>query len=251
MAKEPSLKGTSRRPTGRMSKKKIDKAKARLLDNLLRQKANIAGNLRTGGFVGIETKYVDQTKAETSFVASNAGGELDPATNNCLNAVAQGTTQNQRDGQSYHIKSVNVRGSIYRKSTADATAAWNYTTGWIALVLDTQSNGAQLNSEDVYTSVGLPSQSFRNLQYAPRFRVLKYFEFNFDSPNMSFDGTNIERGGQVVPFNFYVKNLNIPVRCTDTGATVADIQDNSLHIIGAASDTSPYISYESRVRFVG
>lgn len=211
-------------------------------------------NVRTAGFLGIEKKFVDQTLADTTIPATIAGGELDPATNNCLNAVAQGDTESSRDGRKYQMKQIIVKGHIKREQDADQTQAPAAVNCWVALVLDTQTNGTQLNAEDVYTAVGHYEHPMRNLQYASRFKVLKYQEFQFDCPTMSWDGTNIETGGQVQNFT-WVENMEIPVTCDGTGATVSDITDNSLHIIGAASNAGGAnllkLGYESRLRFVG
>jgi len=210
-------------------------------------------NARTGGFLGIEQKYHDSTLAETVIGTSLASGERDPATANCLNGIAQGDTETTRDGKNYLIKSVHVNGYISRIVDPDNADPPTYNIGFVALVLDTQSNGAQLNSEDVYQGT-LGATPFRDLQYSASFKVLGFKQFTFDCPNVATDGTNTNSsGGQVVPFRFDV-NKDIKVHCTGTGTTVSDIQDNSLHIIASAygaGTANAYIQYNARVRFVG
>lgn len=72
-------------------------------------------NARTGGLLGVETKYFD-TSLVGSTVASPtdaSGAELDPATILCLNGVPQGNTATTRDGQKIAMKSVQIEGRIW------------------------------------------------------------------------------------------------------------------------------------------
>ncbi len=210
-------------------------------------------NPRTGGMMGVELKFHDATKAATTLPGSNSGGEMDPTTANCLNGIGQGDTESTRDGRKYIIKSIHVQGTIVRPVAANNTAYPGQALGWIALVWDKQSNGAQLNSEDVYTGTETEFP-FRNLQFESRFKVLRFMKYNFSSPEASFDGTNIESGAQSKPFEWNVR-MSTPVTTTGTGATISSISDNSYHVIGGANSASAplngQISYNSRVRFVG
>jgi len=69
---------------------------------------------------------------------------------------------------------------------------------------------------------------------------------------MVWDGTNIEMSGFTVPFKLFAK-LGIKVNYQGTTETVANITDNSLHVIGftTAIAMGPAISYNARLRFVG
>lgn len=217
-------------------------------------RARPALNARTGGYMGMELKFHDATKAATNIVGAIAGGELDPATADCINGIAQGDGESQRDGRKYLMKSVQVNGVITRAVDEDLANVPGHMAGWVALVLDTQTNLAQLNAEDVYTG-NENEVPFRNLQFSSRFKVLAYKVITFDAPQVGTDGTNtMSSGGQVRHFHWNVP-LDIPVITTGTGATVSSISDNSLHVIGSASlSTAPNqvaLTYNSRVRFIG
>jgi len=220
---------------------------------------NARANVRTGGFVGMEKKFYDTSLSGTALVSptDSAGAECDPATVLCLNAPAQGDGESNRDGRQIVMKSIGVAGLISIPNQANQTATDVSGVITICLVLDTQTNGAQLNSEDVFTNpsaaAAISPFAFRNLQYVQRFRVLQRIELKMDQPTVVWDGTNVEQGGLQIPFKLY-KNLNdLRVTFTGTTAGVANITDNSLHVIAYASNisTAPTINYNARLRFVG
>lgn len=215
-------------------------------------------NRRTGGFIGMEVKFYDTAKTITSLTAPTdaAGGEIDPTTG-ALNTIAQGDGEQNRDGRQCTLTSVHINGIISVAAQTNQTDADEACSVFVALVLDTQTNGAQLNSEDVFTNGSaaayLAATPFRNLQYTKRFKVLKSELIELKQPTIAHDGTNIEQGGYHIPFRMDKKLDNI--QCTFTGATatVASIMDNSLHIIAYCSTTAtvPQIAYNARVRFKG
>ena len=218
-------------------------------------------NYRTGGFLGIETKFYDTGLANgtlnTSTDATN--GEQDPATVSCLSAPAQGDTEQNRDGNRIIIKSCYVFGTLTKPTESDQTAVEGPHFFFVALVLDTQSNGATLNSEDVFTNpssnTSCCTQPLRNLQYSSRFRVLRTFTGVLQTQNATYDGTNIESGGGGLNFKLACPKLNIPVQFKGgaTAAGVSGVNDNSLHVIAWTSDAggAPTISYNARIRFQG
>jgi len=216
-------------------------------------------NMRTGGFLGIEKKFFDTYLATTALAsgANGAGGELDPATDNCLNAVVQGDGESNRDGKNYIIKSLHFLGRVVVNSQANKTVGWVPPSVFIAIVLDTQTNGAQLNSEDVYTnpagSIANSTCMQRNLQYSSRFRVLKTFKLDFNNPAFAYDGTNMESCGQSQSIEAHLDNLNIKVSCSATTGPIAAITDNSLHVVGFATNVTETanLTYTSRIRFMG
>lgn len=224
-----------------------------------RYKSPAMRNLRTGGFLGIETKFYDTSVYATSVsIATDAsGGEADPTTVNCISAPAQGDTEQNRDGNRIMIKSAFVTGCVIQPSQANQTSADNPTAVCVYLVLDKQSNGAQLNSEDVFKNqmgqiIGNASP-LRNLQYSSRFQVLAKRVLQLEQPPMAYDGTNIEQGGSQKLFTLSWKGqLPVQFQGGATSAGVSGVLDNSLHVIAFANHTvAPTISYNARIRFVG
>jgi len=222
-------------------------------------------NVRYGGYLGQEKKYLDQYYAQTNLSASVdwSGCETDPATTNCLNAVAQGDGVTNRDGNKYCITEINIKGLVSMAPQANQTGPDSAPHVFLALVQDKQTNAAQLNSEDVYVnpqSGGGITQGatmpFRNIQYSKRFKVLKTWAIQLPPPPMTYDGTNVEQGSARVPFDVYVKlKKPIYVECKGTSANVTDIVDNSLHMIATYENStegvSVLLSYNSRIRFYG
>lgn len=223
-----------------------------------RSAARSIANARIGGFLGIENKFYDTGVVAGALGAPTdaSGGEFDPASVNCISAPAQGDGESNRDGKNIKILSCHVAGVIAMAKQADQTAADFIPTVMVALVLDTQTNGAQLASENVYTNPSGNAQTcttpLRNLQYSKRFKVLASKILRLPQLQMTWDGTNVEQSGGSVPFRFD-KRLNLPVTFNGTTAGVASVVDNSLHIIAYAENTTavPTIYYNARVRFVG
>lgn len=209
--------------------------------------------------MGIELKYVDYAIANVALVApaACAGCEFDPATALSLNAIAQGDGEQQRDGKQVCLKSAYVTGVVDIPARTNQTAGSNVPDVFIALVLDKQTNAAQLNSEDVFTnpsaSAILGAQPIRDLQYTSRFQVLDSIVVQPPHPAITYDGTNIEQAGSRVPFKLSWTG-ELMTNYILTTAAIAAIQDNSLHIIAMAGPDltyAPVLSYNSRVRFVG
>ncbi len=213
---------------------------------------------RTGGFSGIELKFLDTSRAALTIPAPTgaAGAELDPATVLCLNAMQQGDGESDRDGRRIVMKSVYVTGSVSIAPQANLTTTDLAPLVYLALVLDTQSNGAAPNSEDIFTNPAgaalNAAQPMRNIQYTNRFKVLAKADIEMPQPQLVYDGTNIEAAGCSKMFSFF-KKFEIPVNFTGTTGTIATVSDNSLHIIGYTNSTTyaPLLNYNSRVRYVG
>lgn len=209
-------------------------------------------NLRTGGFLGIEYKFIDQTVALTAVSADWAGGELDPVGGvNCIGACTQGTGESNRDGRQINVKSIQIQGYALRPLASDSADPISPGYIKIALVQDTQTNGTQLNAEDVYNSGTLDEVAFRNLEYTRRFRVLGTAEvFPYVQATMTDGANTASCQGNLCPFSIRWKG-NVSVNFSGNAGTIADIMDNSFHIIAAGNVSTDQVCYNSRVRFIG
>lgn len=212
-------------------------------------------NLRTAGFLGIEKKFYDTYLTNQAIVATTNGAEVDPAADlSCLNAIAQGDGESNRDGRRCILKSVYVKGVLEASGVADAADPQPAKVVRVIMVLDRQTNGVQLNSEDVLKdSAGSDVNSFTNLQHSGRFRIMYDRTFVIPTGVVMADGANTgsQQMGKV-PFKIY-RNLNIPVTFDGTTENIANITDNSLHMLAICDNATgiPKISYQARVRFVG
>jgi len=216
-----------------------------------------------GAQTGIEVKFFDTAVDAVALTspATAEGGEVDPtalpAATLCLFSPSQGTGDQNRTGRRTTMKSVQISGQVVVPTQADQAAADNACQVFIALVHDKHTNSAQLNSEDVFTNLGaaaLAASPLRDMGQSTRFAVLKTWKMNLNTPNMgSGDGTLLDQGGAIRRFEGFVKLNNMRVEHVANGGTIADIQDNSLHMIAYTSSTAlaPTIAYNARVRFCG
>lgn len=211
---------------------------------------------------GIEKKFLDIPLGATALIPATAaaGGELPPTAvvTGCYSAPAQGDTSSNRDGNRIVIVECNCTGIIQVASQADQTSADTSCVVFLAMVQDTQTNGAQLNSEDVFTNptgVALTAADpFRNLSFTRRFKILRMKRIVLKIPSLTWDGTNVEQTGFHQNFKLKWKG-KMPVTFT-TGSTTADIAnvtDNSIQLIGYCTNSSlaPNVTANVRTRFYG
>lgn len=204
-----------------------------------------------------ERKYFDAdvALALAAIGGSWAGCELDPAANSLFNPVT-GDDFNQRDGRKIQVLSIKIRGHISVAAQANQTAGDPASLIRLALVQDKQTNAAQLNAEDVFASGAASNaiNAFQNPAFFGRFRVLKEKTIVMQNPVIAYDGTNVEQAGLVRPFKFkhkFKKPVVVHYNATN-GGTVADVIDNSFHIIGGTDSTSlaPGIIYKARTTYM-
>lgn len=216
---------------------------------------------RTSVKITDELKFLDNSLVDTALVAATdwTGAELDPATTLCLTAPAQGDTASSRDGKQIIAKSINVKGKVYIPQTELQGSPPVGTEIFVALVLDKQTNNAQLNSEDVYSLVaansGLNCRPLRNMNFAKRFKILKTEKFIFDNTAIShFAVDSFSKPARAIDFDWFVdlKDMKINFNSTTTGV-IGNVLDNSVHVVGIANSTTeaPAISYQARFRFIG
>lgn len=215
-------------------------------------------NVRSAGFLGLETKFYDTSLADAAIsVATDASGaEVDPSTTSMISTPAVGDSEQNRDGKKIVARYAEIKGIVNFAAQANQVAADEGNCIMVALVLDTQTNGAQMNSEDCFKNVAAVARTnaspLRNLLFGSRFRVLRTEVFEMNTKALTYDGTNIEQPGIRRPFSWYVplKNLTINFNAGTT-ASVANVVDNSLHMIAYSTAPDCYISYNARLRFVG
>lgn len=205
-----------------------------------------------------ERKYFDTevTRALVNVATSWAGAEQDPTTIGNLCSPQQGTSALTRVGTRINVLAIKIRGKITvasqtNQATGDTPAACR-----IILVQDMQTNAVQLNAEDVISS-GAGSngtEMFQNIDFFGRFRVLRDKRMIMQNPNLSWDGTNLEQQGLQRNFEWIVKfrkPVQVRFNATNSG-NVADIVDNSFHVIGGVNNTelAASLAYKCRAVFV-
>jgi len=224
-----------------------------------------------GAAVTGEMKYFDCDRSATALTAVTttwpAGTLVDPgttldlgaaavATPACLVAPTVGAALNQRVGRKIVIHKVKVHGEIIVPAQTAQAAADNAFKGRIILVVDQQTNAAPMTSAQLLrdgTAADTVIGSFQNPNNFGRFRVLKDKMFTISNLNLAGSPTTADviQSGIKMNFKFAVnfkKPLVVHFNATN-GGTVADIVDNSLHIVAGIDNNAyaPTISYYSRV----
>lgn len=256
-----------------------------------RQAVRSIANNRTGGYVGLETKFLDlQLTANVPRATpmglvpfKSQGGVWDnPAaitTDYAINVPKRGSDPTTRDGRQYRMRRLDIHGQVdvkpvgYEQGIAHSAAVIT-----LSLVLDTQANGNYPSVYDIYMEPALPrggagslqadnpvlsSHPFRNLANVKRFRVLKSVMVKLP-PQIHSDGTNTSIAHySSKTFNMSVDLKNLQVNCLADEGTVADISDNALYLVACRDTdcgdgaTTPagageiVISGHSRFRFTG
>jgi len=207
-----------------------------------------------------ERKYFDSElnqKALATLSTSWAGMECDPATIDNLFSPGQGTNFNQRIGRKVCIKSLRIHGYIeYLQQQNNGVSFDNPVLVRVILYQDKQTNGVQSQAEDVINSGGgsVAVAMFQNPVNFGRFRVLKDKKIALNVTAAAFDGTDTNMTGNLRSFNWNIrfrKPLIVNYNSQNTG-NVADIVDNSFHVIAGVNraNTSVQLNYKSRVVFV-
>lgn len=208
-------------------------------------------NARVGGFLGIEKKFVDYGYAETAMSTSWALAV--PATTS-LSTVAQGDGESNRDGRGYVIDSIQIKGYIKTGPTENLANPEVANMVRIALVWDKQTNGALPTAANIMNDgTGESWTGYRNLEYVKRFQVLKEktFKHNLSTLASNAATNDYSSGGRITPFKMsYTFKRPLNVNTSGTTADIANIVDNSLHLI-ATSGVASALAYTSRLRFKG
>jgi len=211
--------------------------------------------LRSGGFTGLEKKFQTASAIELGATAlATTWTTKENATMKCISGCAQGDTESTRDGRVYHITSIFVNGQVVIEAAEAATAPHEDIQYVIKMVLDTQTNGAQMTATDVMDGSGIvDTLAFRNLQFTSRFKILGTVKGTVQPLNMNEGQVNsFANGTRIKPFSFaWIPSTPIKVICSGTGSTIADITDNSVHIIACATSTNIDIKFQVRLRWVG
>lgn len=208
-------------------------------------------NYRIGGYLGIENKFVDHQVTQIAVTNDLATAGVDPAVG-CLCAMAQGDGESDRDGRKVTLKSIHIHGSIQHKSDESKGANVRF-----MLVQDTQTNGSAFDPTEVLKVPPNPAthsvHAFRNLQHSSRYKVL-YDKTFVSNPQIAFNN-NLSRMQSNEQRNSFRINrtLNIPVIYNGTTSALANITDNSFHVLCISDHTSSevFVQYDVRTRFVG
>lgn len=218
-------------------------------------------NVRSAGFLGIEHKFYDTSLTATTIVSTTncSGGEVNPSATSLISTVPQGDDASTRDGKQILIESVQITGQIVIPPRDAQSQARTMPTFFIALVQDTQTNAAALDSEAVFVNpsadLGLGTNPLKNLLSGSRFITHKVWKLEAKMASMAEPTVvdDVSISGQSMFFDCY-KKLSMRVDFNGgTSASVGNVVNNSLHMICFTDDNewAAVVLYNARVRFVG
>lgn len=202
----------------------------------------------TGGFTGVEKKYVDYNKANATLAADDTITKISPLTILCLNGIVKGSGNSQRIGRKVQLQQLFIQGSVTMAADAAAANKATYVTVWC--VLDKQANKLEAPPGNIFKSFTTEKHlAFKNLEYDDRFIIVKKWTFVLQ-PTYGLVGTS---SGHVMRKFSLSKKLRINVEYTDDLGTFASINDNSLQMFAVANSnaTDIAIEYTSRLRYIG
>jgi len=216
-----------------------------------------------GGNVISERKYFDSQVGSLlvpEAITSWTNTVLDPTGLDTLFCPTQGNDISNREGRSCWVYNIKIAGCLVVNPDPGYTVAAD-TPPVIRLILcmDKQTNGTQMVGTDLISSgTGAPMlYAFQNTSTFGRFQVLKDMLVTCPPYNLAWDATESEFKQSSVSLPFKMKYkwkspLKIDFNSTNSGA-VADITNNSFHLLAAESmvDTAISLSYKARVSFCG
>ena len=205
-------------------------------------------------------------KVTTSYTTSTRVNFAGSAVINYINNMGNGTSITQRIGRQSALQSIKVRGVIHMPDQIGQSGLDTYNLIRVAMVQDTQVNGASPTPANVFADSGAGGDAFtmltfQNLNFLNRYRVVKdrWFKLPHDVQAVYNGGTtNVQIAGFTFPFSFTYTPKQ-PILCTHnaTGSATQDdsMVSNGFFIIAAYQDpgveagNDPQIAITTRVKF--
>lgn len=240
----------------------------------LRRRSQLGAPVR----LPVERKYIDYFQKGHEVQQASQGAALyantfcSPLATGCLNAITQGTSALQRDGNVVVVTSVHIHGTIHCDAVHSGLTAplpVITPTVLIALVLDLRSNhkSTDIDPSKVFEAPGytnadvdkLGTLALRNMDHISRYKILAFRRVRLYPQEYMVANNDIHTTGYSVPFALR-KSMRLPVSFGGNTGSVADIQDHALHLIAildykmtlsAAPATNVSLNYNCRTRFVG
>lgn len=213
-------------------------------------------NVRYGGLLGLEKKYIDYTQADGKIAWELTATGINPrpckALNvaaACLNSVGQGDGASDRDGNKITCKSLHIKGNICR--VPEATGSHDPKVR-IIVAIDTQNNNTPMVTNDLANITTASILGFRNIEHIQRYKVLWDKVFTVKQA-ANYDATNA-----IIPCVYFKKNLKLNNLITSFSGSANDagnITDNAIKMFVVTDlpngDDSVQMTFASRMRFYG
>jgi len=210
-----------------------------------------------GGNIVAENHYFDTDRTTIAIPVSTStwsGAAMDPAgglLNLCSPTVGDDITQ--RTARKIFIKKIRIIGTVTTAAQSGAAACDEGVYVRIVVFKDKQTNAAQATGDLVLNSGGANNAVLMYMSpiNLGRFDILAEKKILLQAPTLAGLTGAFVQPGQVRPFKFNLKINDYTHFNSTNGGTVADIVDNSYHIIALADNASlaPSIQYKSRAVF--
>lgn len=217
-------------------------------------------NRASMGFLGIEKKFYD-TSLVTGTVAVTTdatSAEFDPSATSMISTPATGDGEQNRDGKQIVCDYLEIKGNVRQAGFEAGVNPSTPLSAFVAIVLDTQTNGAQMNSEDCFKNTSADRSTnvvpLRNLLFGKRFRILKSELFDITGTGMQNAANDYSMGAGEANFSWFIPLKGLKVNFNaGTTSSVANVIDNSIHVIAYANSNQAVtsLSYNARLRFMG
>lgn len=201
-------------------------------------------NIRTGGFVGKELKFLDTTISPTTVALTGT------IIKDTVNSMIVGTGESQRIGRKVKATSLMIRGSFDYPSQPNLT-----TSLYIRLMVyqDTQTNGSAATITDILESANV--DSFRNLENSKRFKILYETIEPVNAQCAARDASTERTNAKVKPFQIFIK-FKRPMEFVykGSGGGVSDLTQNNIGVLGivnVAPTVAMSLSGKIRLRYMG
>ena len=204
----------------------------------------------TGGFDGIEKKFVDTTHALSAITSNDTYVELPALTSEVLNGLVQGAGASERVGRKVEFQHLAIQGSVFMDANLVAANTPAYLTLW--LVLDKQTNAAASVTTNIFAEppATLKHLSFKNLEFDDRYIIVKKWTFILQPDHAVVSTASSAAVRRRFSLN---KKLRVVTEYTATTGNRAAINDNSFQMYACAPTHAANlkVEYTARMRFIG
>ncbi|APA62670.1 putative capsid protein [uncultured virus] len=217
------------------------KAKRTRTNGYTRTSGNF-GRFAAGSHRGHENKWFDT--ADTAVTIAAAGTVIAPS----LNLLSAGTGESQLIGRSCIVKAIQLKGTIKRGVQSDATISNVVPDTYVkvALILDTQANGAAMTIAQMFQDTDI--RTFNDLENSKRFRVLKEWCVEIDEESQH-NGTTYFVGGAVRKMEGLYMKSSTPLEYGATpSGVITDLKSNNLALVGFCENAAGGVTMDFRTR---
>lgn len=203
-----------------------------------------------------ENHYFDSDRVQITIPVSastwSTSQTMDPGTLNTLFCPIVGNDVQNREGRKVFLKKLRIVGQVILLAQSGQTVADEAINARVVLVQDKQTNATQMTGDLCFLQGAASeaiSMSMSTVNFG-RFKVWKDKNFSFTAPTYSGATTAFVAMGTTRNFKWSVKvNQWVNFNATN-GGTIADIVDNSFHILALSQNVTAPVQLVYKCRGV-